>query len=95
MYAITFDIDTNELRAAYPNASYNNAYFDIRRVLTSEFGFTWRQGSVYFGTEDITPVDCTMAVQELMRRFPWFSRSVRDIRMLKIEENNDLSDLLV
>ncbi|QQE87303.1 hypothetical protein GKQ51_13400 [Azotobacter chroococcum] len=95
MYAITFDIDTNELRAAYPNASYTNAYADIRRVLTGEFGFTWRQGSVYFGTEHITPVDCTMAVQELMRRFPWFSRSVKDLRMLRIEENNDLGGLLV
>jgi virulence-associated protein VapD len=31
-----------------------------------------------------------VAAQRLARELPWFSDSVRDIRMLRIEENNDL-----
>lgn len=94
MYAITFDIDTDALKASYHNNSYNNAYKEIKRVLVEEFGFTWQQGSVYFGSSDITPVTCSLAIQTLTSRFPWFSQSVRDLRMLRIEENNDLSGLL-
>jgi virulence-associated protein VapD len=31
-----------------------------------------------------------MAVQEVQRRHTWFGKAVIDIRMLRIEENNDL-----
>jgi virulence-associated protein VapD len=78
MYAIAFDLDTDE------------RHFDVRTVL-EEHGFSWRQGSVYFGDERVTPVTCVLAIQELSKRFDWFSSCVRDIRMLRIEENNDLS----
>ena len=33
---------------------------------------------------------CVLAAIELARVLPWFSASVRDIRMLRIEEFNDL-----
>jgi len=90
MYAITFDFDTDTLKNAYQNTSYNNAYSDVRKILVDEFGFQWQQGSVYFGDESVDPVTCVMAVQELTTRFDWFEPSVRDIRMLRIDENNDL-----
>jgi len=90
MYAIAFDLDTEELQRQYPSPSWQNAYRDVRDALF-EYGFTWQQGSVQFGGADVTPVTCVLAVQELARRYDWFSGSVRDIRMLRIEENNDLS----
>ncbi len=89
MYAITFDLDTKVLQEAYEGESWNNAYAEIRTAL-DEFGFGGQQGSVYFGDEKVDAVACVMAVQELTGRFPWFRSSVRDIRMLRIEENNDL-----
>ncbi len=91
MYAITFDLDTEMLRQSYPNDSYNNAYNDIRKVLTTDFGFEWQQGSVYFGGATVDAVSCVMATQELATRYDWFAASVRDIRMLRIEDNNDLA----
>ena len=93
-YAITFDLDTAQLQDLYRNESYNNAYYDIRRVLVSDWGFEWQQGSVYFSKEDISPVDCVLAVQDLEKQFDWFVSSVRDIRMLRIEETNDLKPVL-
>ncbi len=89
MYAVAFDLDTELLQQSYPGDSWNNAYTEIRRAL-EESGFEWRQGSVYFGNDTVTPVTCVLAMQELTQRFPWFTTCVRDIRMLRIEENNDL-----
>ena len=88
-YAIVFDIDTNTLQKAYHNNSYNNAYTDIRKVLEN-YGFDWQQGSTYFGGPKVDAVTCVLAVQEVSAKFDWFSVSVKDIRMLRIEENNDL-----
>ncbi|WP_235911570.1 virulence factor [Mesorhizobium xinjiangense] len=89
MYAITFDLDTQTLEQSYGNASWRNAYADIRNALRNH-GFDWQQGSVHFGDETVNAVSCVLAVQDLTRRFPWFRPSVRDMRMLRIEENNDL-----
>ena len=80
MYAIAFDMDIESLRANYGDP-YNNAYLEIRRVL-QKHGFNWQQGSMYFGGEAINAVTCVLAAIDLSRTLPWFSASVRDIRML-------------
>jgi virulence-associated protein VapD len=89
MYAIAFDMDTDTLQRAYPGPSWNNAYAEIQRVLTRH-GFTRQQGSVYFGGPQVNAVTCVLAAMDLSRSLPWFGISVRDIRMLRIEEFNDL-----
>ena len=89
MYAIAFDLDANQLKNQYPNASWQNAYSDVRQTL-NQLGFTWQQGSVYFGNKDITAVQCVLAAQKLSNTYSWFKGCVRDIRMLRIEELNDL-----
>lgn len=90
MYAIAFDLDTTALQASYPNGSWQNAYAQISQILVQN-GFTRQQGSVYFGGPNVTAVHCVLAVQVLDNTFSWFGASVRDIRMLRIEEMNDLS----
>lgn len=88
VYAIAFDMDIEQLRTNYGDP-YNNAYLEIRRVL-QRHGFAWQQGSVYFGGEGVTAVTCVLAAIDLAQALPWFAASVRDIRMLRIEELNDL-----
>jgi virulence-associated protein VapD len=88
VYAISFDMDVESLRLHYGDP-YNNAYGEIRQVL-QRHGFRWQQGSVYFGGEEIDAVKCVLAAQDLSASLPWFAASVRDIRMLRIEEFNDL-----
>src|SRR5947209_12103920 len=88
VYAISFDMDIESLKIHYGDP-YNNAYGEIRKVLLKE-GFAWQQGSVYFGGEGINAVTCVLAAIELARALPWFAASVREIRMLRIEEFNDL-----
>ena len=89
MYAIAFDLDTELLSQTYPGTSWNNAYRDIRDILQGR-GFVWQQGSVYFGNDTVSPVTCVLAIQELTAAFAWFAACSRDVRMLRIEENNDL-----
>jgi virulence-associated protein VapD len=89
MYAICFDLDQDQLKRHYPNAAETGAYHDIRRAL-EKFGFARQQGSVYFGDQHVTPVTCVMAVQAVQKAYPWFAKVVSDIRMLRIEEHNDL-----
>lgn len=88
MYAIAFDMDIESLKLNYGDP-YNNAYSEIRRILQSH-GFNWQQGSVYFGGENINAVTCVLAAIDVANQLPWFAASVRDIRMLRIEELNDL-----
>ena len=94
MYAIVFDLDVSMLEQMYPNPSWRNAYRDVGDILNKR-GFERQQGSTYFGGNATTAVDCVLAVQELSRVYAWFTPSVTDIRMLRIEENNDLSPALV
>jgi virulence-associated protein VapD len=89
MYAIAFDLDTENLKRHYHNQSWENAYADVGRAL-ARFGFHRQQGSVYFGDDNVTPVTCVLAVQAASGQHPWLKYCVNDIRMLRIEENNDL-----
>lgn len=88
VYAIAFDMEIDKLRTHYGDP-YNGAYQEVRKVLLRH-GFTWQQGSVYFGGAEINAVTCVLAAQDLARSLPWFAACVRDIRMLRIEEQNDL-----
>lgn len=89
VYAIAFDLDTNVLKESYHNDSWQNAYTDVKRALEAH-GFERMQGSVYFGGDRVDAVTCVLAVQQLTSEFDWFGPAVKDIRMLRIEDNNDL-----
>jgi virulence-associated protein VapD len=88
MYAMVYQLDREALRKACGKEEINPDV-EIRRVL-QRHGFSWQQGSVYFGDERVNAVTCVMAAMDLARSLPWFSASVRDIRMLRVEELNDL-----
>lgn len=87
-YAIAFDLNTESLKKTYEGA-YNNAYAEIKNFLTDK-GFTRQQGSVYFGNEKVDAVSAVTTIQQLSIQKPWFYPSITDIRLLRIEDNNDL-----
>ena len=92
MYAIAFDLDTVACKRVYPGPDYRHAYRDIQVVL-EEFGFWNEQGSVYYSSH-AKSVRVAQAVIEIQRRHPWFRESVRSLRVLRIDENDDLLPLL-
>ncbi len=89
IYGIAFDMVQAKLDEHYHVKSTGNAYNDIAEVLIAR-GFYRQQKSMYFGNDGISAVECVLVVQELSKTFPWFAPSVGDIRMLRIEDNNDL-----
>jgi virulence-associated protein VapD len=92
MYAIAFDMDTKEMEARYGGPNWRHGYAEIGDILRTHGFDDHKQGSVYFGDrERVTAVTCVVAVQDVARQLPWFSASVRDIRMLRIEEEDDLA----
>jgi virulence-associated protein VapD len=93
-YAIFFDLDAAILADTYDNEHWRSAYADIAKNLKN-WGFDRQQGSVYFATnEGVDAVKSVVAVQSLAKSLAWFSASVRDIRLLRIEDDNDLSPAL-
>lgn len=78
-YALTVELDP-------PFAATDD---DIAAILR-EHGFERRQGSVYFGDASVDPVRCVLAVQDVAARCAWFRLAAKGVRMLRIEENNDL-----
>jgi virulence-associated protein VapD len=92
MYAIAFDLLTNEMEALYGSPGWRHGYKEVGDILRDHGFADHKQGSLYYGERDrVRAVDCVLAVQDLARQLPWFSACVRDIRMLRIEEEDDLS----
>lgn len=91
VYAIAFDLDIEQVRLYYGDP-YDNAFFEIRRLLEGH-QFQWHQG-LYLGSSCVTAASVMEAVIDLTTRMPWFAACVRDIRMLRIEEVNDLMPVI-
>lgn len=89
MYAIVFDLDTNCLSECYEGTTYHGAYKQVREFMQAN-GFSHTQGSVYFGDNSMDAVKCVLTIQKLAKEYPWFATCARDVRMLRIEEYNDL-----
>ncbi len=70
----SFDMVITDLRANY-GEPYNNAYFEINKVLR-QYEFYNTQGSVYL-TEKTDMANLFRAIDAL-KRIPWFQASVRD-----------------
>lgn len=93
MYAIVFNLNDMLLEEIYKKGNHNNAYFDIKNIL-QKYGFTRYQRHIYFGNTIVDAEICIAAITELTQRYEWFSSSVKDIRMLRIEDNIDLLPII-
>lgn len=90
MFAIAFDLDTNDTERHHPK-SVTQAYSDIRNTLV-RFGFVWRQGSVYTcDNEDLGNLFTAIAA---LKGLPWFPTSVRDIRAFRVEQWSDFTHIV-
>lgn len=86
VYAIAYDLNKEA-------AEKHNAWAKIARVLQNH-GFTRQQGSVFYGNENTSAMTCAAAVLELHDKYTWFWEVVRDMRMLRISEQDDLLSIV-
>lgn len=90
MYAIAFDMTVDSLKKHY-GEPYNNAYYEIEKELSS-LGFERTQGSLYLtkeGEKDL--LRKVYSAIERLKNIDWFKRSVRDIRVFKLEDWSDFT----
>ena len=88
MYAITFDMDTNELKK---QEMYPNAYDEIKKEL-SNIGFEWVQGSVYLTKEEKNSLTLIYKAINKLKSIEWFKLAVRDIRAFKVEDFSNFTE---
>lgn len=84
MYSILF-IPNNSLT----NIT-NELAFDVIKSSMLSNGFEWVDGYLFFGNSFINAVDCVLIIQKISRENFWFSDFIKDIRLLRIEENCSL-----
>ncbi len=89
VYAIAFDLDSVTAERLC-GANWRGICYGKIQSVFAKHGFARQQGSVYFGDASSDAVRCVMAVQEADRCFAWFGPAVRDLRMLRVDEDNDL-----
>ncbi len=83
---IVFYLDTRCLEKHYHNPSWQNAYADIRRVL-SKHRFNNIQGTVYLSEVGIRQAHGTLALQEIAIRFSWFEKCVSNVQFYDLADD--------
>ena len=92
MYAIAFDLKIDDLKRIY-GEPYNKAYDEIRQELES-LGFEWTQGSVYINRSAKDTLTTVYKAINKLSSISWFKASVRDIRVFKVEDYSDFTDIV-
>lgn len=85
-WMIVFDLDTELLKTHYRNASWNNGYADIRRVL-NKHRFNNIQGTVYLSEVGVRQAHGTLALQEVAIRFDWFDKCVSNVQFYDLADD--------
>ena len=86
------DLDPDSLKR-YPNLGPALAYFEIYKFL-QHYGFDWRIGPVFIGTQYRSPEDLSNCIRRLCIQFAWFGPSTRTLRLIRIEQLNDLTSIV-
>jgi len=92
MYAIAFDMVVADLKAHYGDPN-NGAYDEIRDEL-NQFGFERAQGSVYLYQNGDNGIAVVYRAINRLASIPWFKKAVRDIRVFKVEDWSDFTDIV-
>ena len=92
MYAISFDMVIADLKQHY-GEPYNGAYEEIRNEL-KRFGFENVQGSVYLYQNGDNGIATVYRAINRLSAISWFTQSVRDIRVFKVEDWSDFTDIV-
>ena len=89
-YALSFYLDPETL-GKHCSLEEANAY--VRQTLMS-LKFTRLHGDLYLGDPNVSPVQCVLAAQKMKALYPWFKSSVREFKMLRVEDINDMGPAL-
>ena len=89
-YAVAFDMDTKCLERECVT-SYQNAYKAIGDVF-KKYALLQEQDSVYLGASSW--LECLNALQETVKTHKWFGQCVRNVRIFRVEDSNDVTQFV-
>ena len=102
MYALTIDLDLEKISSflvGFTRKDLGRATSDMFREIAdilSEEGFTPSMSiGLYYGGPEVTVVKCVLASMRVSKECSWFLDVVQDIRMMRVEESNDILPLLL
>ena len=93
MYAIFLNIDIDNLNKQYNGNNTPNVYGHIRKFMVSN-GFEWKSINLYLGDDSINVVKCITTIQQLSSKYEWFKPYIKELRLLRISSDMDLSTAL-
>lgn len=102
MYALSLDMDIEKLKKCciqkdmYKfslNKENTDPYNEIR-VMISELGFDWTQGSLYISRSDKNNLTSVYKVINKLSSIKWFKELVKDIRAFKVEDWSDFTEVV-
>ena len=90
MFAISFDMVIVDINKNY-GMPYNNAYFEIGKVLR-KYEFFSTQGSLYLSKN--TDMANLFRAMNALKQTSWFKDSVRDIRAFRVEDWSNFTEFV-
>lgn len=88
---IAFDIDT-KIAEEILGDGYRRVYDDVKKHLEKN-GFKHLQGSVYTSDNPMRDLDVTYIIKELLSKYEYMGKCVRDIRKTDIVREHSLNYL--
>lgn len=88
---IAFDIDT-KIAEEILGDGYRKIYDDIKKHLVNN-GFKHLQGSVYTSHSPMRDLDVTYIIKELLSKYDYLEKCIRDIRKTDITREHSLNHL--
>jgi len=92
MYAITFDLKTDDLKKNY-GEPYNKAYDELRQEL-EKLNFEWTQGSVYINSDPVDSLTVAYKAINMLSKIGWFKDSVTSLKVFKIVDWSDFTHII-
>ena len=89
-YAVMMTLKKQNLAKSHPIKSSTAAIQDIELALNS-YGFHKAQEGLFIGNDAVDAVQAVIAVRETSKAYPWLRKCIAEIKMLRIEEINDLT----
>lgn len=89
--ALYFDLDTKNLRQYCSKTSPQVAYYYIFRFLIKN-DFEHAQGSGYHSNFQTTDIVIMELVNEMMNKWSWFEKCVKELEVTDIGNNSNLKD---
>jgi len=90
---LTFDLDTNELKATFGNGNYTKGY-RLLKYFFRDNGFTNIQSSVYNSNEKMSKPSMVFLLLDLKKKEPWVKTCLKKISITNIKGMSNFEKLL-